>query len=329
MKKIISIIIPVYNGEKHINRCIDSVLKQINFDINNLEILLLNDGSTDDSLSILNEYSKKYPTIINVISHDNVGVAKTRNRGVDISIGEYIMFIDQDDFIDDDYCAIFYGEAAKNSSDVVIGGYKRPDVHNKIIYTSKNKDTEWRKYSQASVWAKIHKSSFIKSNNIKFYDGYGEDVVFSNLEYVKTNNIKQFEYTGYNWFYNNDSVSNTVQKKLDEKYNKKVIALLDTLSEVFGDNILKIQYQAMLYIGPGWILNCASQNSKADFIATTNLVLGWFKYKYPRYSNSYFFKPVGGGGSLKEIIGLSGYIFVYKLKMIALIADILCKRSNR
>lgn len=97
MKKI-SIIIPVYNAEKYLNKCLDSVLEQSYLDI---EIVVINDGSTDGSEEIINKYKDKYPELINYYSKENTGVADTRNFGIEKAQGEYIMFLDSDDYIDE------------------------------------------------------------------------------------------------------------------------------------------------------------------------------------------------------------------------------------
>ena len=89
----ISIIIPVYNAQKHIAKCIDSILEQ---DFTDFELLLLNDGSKDDSLSILNYYAA-IDERVKVVDKENEGVAKTRNKGITLAQGEYIMFVDNDD----------------------------------------------------------------------------------------------------------------------------------------------------------------------------------------------------------------------------------------
>ena len=327
MKKKISIIIPVYNGEKYICRCIDSVLNQSGFKISDIELLLINDGSTDGSMDILKKYEEKYPNIIKAIYHKNIGVARTRNKGIDIASGKYMMFIDQDDFIDVEYCKTFYETAEQSNCNVVVGGYKRPNENNKVTYVSNSKTSEWRKNKQASVWAKIHRTDFIKKNGIEFYNGYGEDIVFSCLEYTKTTKVRQIEYVGYNWFYNEDSVSNTVQKRLDDVYVVKALALLDTLKGVYGKNIAKIEYQTMLYVILGWILNCANQNYSVDFIKTTNIMFEWFKKNYPQ-NRVWIFWPIGGGGSIKEVVGLTVYIWLYKLRVITLFASILCLRNK-
>ena len=98
MEKI-CIIIPIYNLERTLTRCLDSVINQ---DYRNLQILLIDDGSTDNSLNICYEYAKK-DNRINVISQKNAGVSNARNTGIDYSLGEFLMFIDGDDEIANDY----------------------------------------------------------------------------------------------------------------------------------------------------------------------------------------------------------------------------------
>lgn len=319
MKKI-SVIIPVYNGEAYISRCIESILAQTKFPLEEIEINLLNDGSTDSSTNILQGYAADHPSIIRVFEHENRGIAETRNRGINVASGKYLIFMDQDDFIDKDYISTFYREAEAGDSDVVVGGYRRPSQKGKVIFTSDARASDWRMYKQGSVWAKIHRRDFIKNNNIKFYDGYGEDVVFSCIENVYSKKIKQIEYTGYNWFYNEDSVSNTTQKKLDDVYIKKAIDLLNTLKQVFGDNITTLQYQTMLYVIPGWMLNCVRQNNSSQFLTATSAIFKWFEQNYPHHK-SWIFMPAGG--SLKEVLGLSSYIFAYRLKLLRIFTFIL------
>jgi len=105
---MISVIIPVFNGEQYIERSVESVLKQ---SVKDTEILLLDDGSEDGSLDLCKEYERKYPEIIKVFTHENMGVANTRNKGVRLASGKYIMFLDQDDFFDDGYMETFLDAA--------------------------------------------------------------------------------------------------------------------------------------------------------------------------------------------------------------------------
>ena len=116
MKKI-SIIVPIYNSETYLRRCLISLINQ---KYNNLEIILVNDGSTDNSLSICKEYEKK-DSRIKLINQLNKGVAHTRNIGLDVATGDYITFVDSDDFIDKN----MYSELIENidSCDIAVCRY--------------------------------------------------------------------------------------------------------------------------------------------------------------------------------------------------------------
>ena len=96
----ISIIIPVYNVSSYIDRCVKRILNQT---YNNYEVILVDDGSTDDSYTKILDWSRKYPEKIRVFSQNNMGAGPARNRGLDEAISEYITFIDSDDYINNDY----------------------------------------------------------------------------------------------------------------------------------------------------------------------------------------------------------------------------------
>ena len=113
MDKLVSVIIPVYNVESYLSRCLDSVLNQTYKDI---EIILIDDGSTDNSLKICNKYQKKDKRI-KVISNTNHGVSYTRNCGIDAAKGNYIIFIDSDDYIDNRMIEILYNSLINNDVD--------------------------------------------------------------------------------------------------------------------------------------------------------------------------------------------------------------------
>lgn len=106
----VTIIIPVYNSEKYIGKCLDSILNQT---YTNFEILVVNDGSKDNSQKVIEEYQNKYPDKIIAINQENKGVSKTRNESIKKASGDYIMFIDNDDFLESDYIETFVTEAGK------------------------------------------------------------------------------------------------------------------------------------------------------------------------------------------------------------------------
>lgn len=115
----ISIIMPVYNVERYLTACLESVISQ---SLQQVEIIAVNDGSTDNSLKILEEYQSKYPDRFRVYTTENHGVSHARNYGLSKAAGEYILFVDSDDFIEHDMCEKLYLKAIKEDNDIVICG---------------------------------------------------------------------------------------------------------------------------------------------------------------------------------------------------------------
>ncbi len=112
----VSVIVPVYNNQKYLKKCINSLVNQ---SLKELEIILINDGSTDDSLSILNEYKLKYPNLITVLSIENSGASGARNKGLSIAKGDYISFVDSDDWIEKDMLTLMVKCSTETNSDIV------------------------------------------------------------------------------------------------------------------------------------------------------------------------------------------------------------------
>ena len=189
--KRITVIIPVYNAERNIERCVNSVLPQLT---KQDELLLINDGSSDNSLTILRNIEKKHK-IVRVIDKKNQGVAITRNRGIKEALGQYICFIDNDDYIDSDYIETFYQAIEDSGCDLVMGGYKRV-TDQKILFSINGIDTQWFQLMVVAPWAKIYRREFIVENKIEFLDyGIGEDIYFNFQIYAKTNKIQLKRYS--------------------------------------------------------------------------------------------------------------------------------------
>ena len=122
MNELISIIVPVYNAEKYISKCIESLISQT---YTKLEIILINDGSTDLSGNVCDEYSKK-DSRIKVIHIENSGVSKARNVGINNANGDWIVFVDADDWLEANFCEKLYDATMSNKEvDIVCSGYKR------------------------------------------------------------------------------------------------------------------------------------------------------------------------------------------------------------
>ena len=291
----LSVIIPVYNCENYLSRCLDSILNQT---FNDYEVICINDGSNDGSLEILNKYSM-IDKRIKVYNQKNIGVAKTRNKAIKLAKGKYIMFIDNDDFIDIDYFEVNINEIIKKKMDIVLSGYRRVDCNNKIIKSLKLENTKWSRLMIMAPWAKIYRKEFIVKNNIIFLDNdIGEDVYFNMQAMFLTDKIDIIDYIGYNWFYNNESVSNTKQK------NYKVVNvdyLLDELysvleiNNIIKDNYVIIEMFFIRYLI--WFLTFSTKGMKfIDISYVYDKLFNWLKDRFPNYNKNKLIglnKPVG------------------------------------
>lgn len=168
MKKI-SIVIPIYNMEQYIGRCIESVLCQT---YNNIEVCLVNDGSTDSSLMLCEKYAKKEKRI-KVVSKENGGLSSARNAGLKIATGDYIMFIDPDDYVAKNYCILAIENIEKYDADISFFSYFQDDSGKKSKKQLHYKNGIISKREAFSIcvndshpWNKIYKKSLFK--NIEF-----------------------------------------------------------------------------------------------------------------------------------------------------------------
>lgn len=283
----VSIIIPVYNSENYIKRCLDSVLNQT---YKNIELIVINDGSKDRSDEILNNYKEKYPSIINYLKQTNHGVAYTRNKGINIAKGEYIFFIDNDDFIDKEYIETFINQTKNGKYDLVIGGYKRPNSKGKITTKFEpNTNSIYTHMRLTAPWARTYKKDFLIKNDLKFLDNnLGEDIYLNIQAFFITSKINIINYIGYNWYYNEKSVSNTTQKNLKKADIFKLLnSLYDSLKErnLIEKNYEEIEYCFIFYIF--WFIFYSSKKQKfKDISKEYNKLFKWLKERFPDYKHN-------------------------------------------
>lgn len=257
-KPMISVIVPVYNVEKYIKKGIESLLAQ---SYQNIEIILVDDGSPDNSPAILDQYTKK-DSRIKVLHQKNQGVSTARNNGIKISNGEYILFVDGDDYVGKDYVEFFYKLISQKSADIAVNydhfsalnsshnhhekeEVESPDQIIEDIYLGK---------MNVAVWNKMYKKSFLEKNNIRFNPKiwYGEGMLF-NIECLSsTKKIAVGSRKVYYQVYNQNSAMRSfnmesnlcgirsleLQKKYLDKKNKKLIRAWEYHLRCFNRSIL-------------------------------------------------------------------------------------------
>lgn len=245
-EKLISIIIPVYNSEKYLNQCIESVINQT---YKNLEIILIDDGSTDSSGKICDDFAKKDKRVI-VLHKKNEGVSSARNTGLKIATGEWISFVDSDDWIDSEFCSILYNEAeSDNKIDIVCSGYnriysKKIETINcnidKIVYNPEEFLFKLLNVQNGYGFCHMKLIKKICMKNIKFQEDIqvGEDALF-NIELTK--NIQKVSVLGiplYNYRFNNDSVVRKYDSNYANKYLKAMIKTKKYILKNYANNLL-------------------------------------------------------------------------------------------
>ena len=221
MKKI-SVIVPVYNSEEFIERCIKSIINQT---LKDIEIILINDGSTDKSQEIIERYKNEYPNIIKAKKIKNSGAANARNVGLTLAEGEYIGFLDSDDYIDEKMYEKMYNKACKESADIVVSAYFVENKKNIRAYQlghmeqygkSIKENPDIFVYGVPYLWNKIFRRKIIEekikfSNNIKIF----EDLEIVYKAYIKANKISKVDEPLYYYVKENPE---SLTAKFSEKF---------------------------------------------------------------------------------------------------------------
>lgn len=171
----VSVIIPVYNTEKYVEKCINSVLNQT---LKEIEVIIINDGSTDNSLEIINKFS--VDERIKIISRENKGASKTRNEGLNLSKGKYLYYLDSDDYLEgNDALESLYKKCEDENLDIVIFDYYKVEGNSKKYITTIQEKECINKvkniynmidFNGCSIWCKMIKKELYLKNGIKFLE---------------------------------------------------------------------------------------------------------------------------------------------------------------
>lgn len=199
----ISVIIPVYNAEKYLKNLLESIVNQT-MDLKDIQVIMVDDLSTDNSRIIMKEYERKYHNFISIELKENNKIAGTaRNEGIKQAEGKYLMFADSDDFYTEDACELMYNAIEEKEADFVTANYINTDqdgskwddpIFDKKIYKNFKLSIEDYKQSffilNSSACNKIFRKSFIEANNIKFLEGVpAEDAYFTTSCFMKSNRV--------------------------------------------------------------------------------------------------------------------------------------------
>ena len=220
-----SIIIPVYNVEKYLKRCLESVRQQT---FSDFEVIIINDGSTDKSLSV----AKKYP--YQIITTENKGLSSARNLGIKKAKGDYLLFLDSDDFLEKDLLKELNNNLFDNPDIVRFQAQTVTDTKEKVKYEEKEFQTTSgtkafslivSSHFVENAWCYAYKRAYFLKEKFKFKEGtLHEDYGLIPLVIIKANRVKSISYIGYNYYERTGSIMNNsdykrTKKKVEDFYN--------------------------------------------------------------------------------------------------------------
>lgn len=320
---MISLILPIYNVEKYLKECLESILNQ---SYKNYELIIVDDGSIDRSMAIVNEYRNKFKDI-KILTQKNKGVSEARNLALENAEGEYILFVDSDDFLKCDMIEKLISTTMETDSDIVISNYYLYYDENKYekflkgmplfkIYENYEVIDMMLKYIiQGQLWNKLFKLSLLKENNFKFEKGrYIQDIfpVFKVIN--KANKISYIDEALYFYRQREGSTVNKKNKKLTEDYHHAMTSIIKYVEE----NKINIREYSLrtfkAYVFSYFIYHYTNEDIKNNYKA----------FKRSSYSNIninlkefIFLKDVNLRDKLRIVLwklGLFNYIKEVKIK---------------
>jgi len=256
--KTLSVVIPVYNTEKYIKRCMDSILlKEI---LNDIEVILVNDGSKDNSLNIIKEYGEKYPESVIVVDKENGGHGSTINAGLKIATGKYFRVIDSDDWVNSRDFAKFVQKLRNEDVDVVITNYKKETVSNGLSESIKWKrlrkdrvynfdtfdlsllDGEYFVMANTTYKTKILRDSKLNLLEKTFY----VDMQYNIMPILYVKNFKFMNFNIYRYFIGRPDQSMNLQNFVRNRANHEVV--MKYLIEYYTKNLSRFSENKKAYI---------------------------------------------------------------------------------
>lgn len=252
---LISVVIPVYNKELYLEKCISSIVNQ---SYNNIEIIVVNDGSNDDSEKIINDWYEKDKRI-KYFKQSNKGVAVARNKGILESSGEYLYFIDADDFVENKAIEVLVKSTEKEESDIIVGNHYLVNKNKNIksstfaqtqITIDKQLSTQtkadmffYRGRPLASACNKLYKLSFIQENKIQFIkDVFAEDRLFNIMCYINKPDIYFVE--EYTYYYN--IIESSRSRSISDSFFHEYTNLLYVVQNYIRNESNFNQYQDLM-----------------------------------------------------------------------------------
>jgi len=287
-RKGISIIVPIYNAEKYLNKCIDSIINQTKKE---LEIILINDGSTDNTDKIIASYNDKR---IKYYKNKNQGIGKTRNFGIGKATGKYIMFLDSDDFLEKNACELLFNKVENSNTDIVICDFYKiydnvevEEVRQPSFKSSSLKDNPNILNEYLAPWAKLYKRELIVKNNIKFIENLKyEDAPFVVEALDKSKKIAKLDECLVYYAVHNNSETTVRDKRVFD-----ILKILDIIRKYFKNKkyIKEVLDKLTVRIITNYTIQQRMQEDKEIGMKFIDEAFDYLKKEVPDYKNNKYY----------------------------------------
>ncbi|MBQ2938164.1 MAG: glycosyltransferase [Clostridia bacterium] len=319
----LSIVVAVYNLEKFLPRCMDALVNQT---LQDIEIICVDDGSTDSAPQIIDDYAKKYPDKVKAFHKENGGEFTTRNYGLERATGEYVTFVDTDDYVEITWAEKLYDAAKQNDADMAVCGFERIDLETrKVVSTNMTnfgnavKQIDYKDdfvlFINPAPWNKIYKLEKIK--NLRFLNFRGfNDMIFLASSYTKIEKIAFVPEVLYHYFLRYDSQIHSVNNKDVENFKKYLLELkqLYISENKYEDMKYILDMLAFVHLGIS-VMYRASYDKNIDIKRLMRETIEYLDNNFTTWRKSPFLKFKYSIRRGVKHTGLWGISIMYKMNL--------------
>lgn len=319
----LSIIAAVYNLEKYLPRCLDSLVNQT---LEDIEILCVDDGSTDSAPQIVDEYAKKYPNKVKAFHKQNGGEFTTRNYGLERATGEYVTFVDTDDYVEINWAEKLYNAAKENDADIAVCGFERIDLNTGNVVSKDmigfgntvktlNSKEDFQLFINPAPWNKIYKLEKVKELRFLPFRGFN-DMLFLLSSYTKIEKIAFVPDVLYHYFLRYDSQIHTVNKQDVENFKKYLLEVKEFYIKENKYEEMKYTVDTMAFIHLGIsVMYRASYDKTINIKQMLKETMEYLDTNFSNWRKSPYLKLRYSIPKGIKHIGLCGISIMYKMKM--------------
>lgn len=319
----LSIIAAVYNLEDYLPRCLDALVNQT---LKEIEILCVDDGSTDSAPQIVDEYATKYPDKIKAFHKPNGGEFTTRNYGLERAKGEYVTFVDTDDWVEPNWAEKLYQTAKENDADLAVCGFERIDLktgkvvgkdmttYGNIVKEITGKD-DFMVTINPAPWNKIYRREKIKDLRFLNFRGFN-DMIFLASSYTKINKVAYVPDVLYHYYLRYDSQIHTVNKQDVENFKKYLLELKSLYQKENKYEEMKyvLDLLAFLHLGVS-VMYRASYDKQINMKAMMKQTIEYLDSNFPTWRKNPFLTFRYSCRKGVKHIAFWGVSKMYKMKM--------------